>query len=70
MGNETGSATEPSTLCSRCVGATIPIAYGLLDADLFDAAEREEVELAGCIIPDNPPPDGAGRAEPVSGNRR
>jgi len=31
------------------------IAYGLPDADPVDAAERGEVELAGCIVPDKPP---------------
>ena len=53
MGNRAESFGQPSTLCSRCGGSTIPIAYGMPDADLFDAAERGEVELAGCIMPDN-----------------
>jgi len=55
MGNQAESFGQRSTLCSRCVGSTFPIAYGFPDADLFDAAERGEVELAGCIMPDMPP---------------
>ena len=71
MGNETGSAAQPSTLCSRCGGSTIPIAYGMPDADFFDAAERGEVELAGCIMPEDPPTRrcrtcGAGWPEPTT----
>jgi len=33
----------------------MPIVYGMPDADLFDAAQRGEVELAGCIMLENPP---------------
>ena len=41
----------PARPCPRC-GSTdaIRIAYGYPTAETFEAAEREEVRLGGCVI--------------------
>lgn len=40
----------------RCCDTPMtPIAYGLPGSELFEAAERGEVELGGCVIDDSMP---------------
>ena len=42
------TATPP---CPRCGSAeTVPVAYGLPDEPLFEAAQRGEVAIGGCIV--------------------
>lgn len=43
------SATEDGR-CPRCNGETVPIAYGFPGAGMFEAAERGEILLGGCVI--------------------
>jgi hypothetical protein len=42
--------------CQRCgSGNVLPIQYGLPGPEMFDAAQRGEIVLGGCIVsPDNP----------------
>ena len=37
--------------CPHCAGVMIPIAYGYPDGELFEAAERGEAAIGGCVIP-------------------
>jgi hypothetical protein len=47
--NSTG--TEPSPPCPRCCSAgAIPIVYGFPDEELFEASERGEARLGGCVL--------------------
>jgi hypothetical protein len=54
-------AVSDMAVCPACGGAGIPILYGLpVAADLFEAADRGEVALGGCVInldPDHQDPD-------------
>lgn len=36
--------------CPRCGGGTIPIVYGFPALETFEAAERGEVRLGGCVV--------------------
>lgn len=38
------------TLCPRCGSTALPIAYGLPAPELFEAADRGEVALGGCVV--------------------
>jgi hypothetical protein len=49
------SRTVQSTTCPRCGAASVPIVYGLPSYDLFDAADRGEVALGGCMVEDDQP---------------
>ena len=41
--------------CPECRGLVVPIAYGLPGPEMFDAAERGEIVLGGCVLEvDNP----------------
>jgi hypothetical protein len=41
----------PSEACPRCGSAErIPIAYGMLSADTFEAARRGELALGDCVV--------------------
>lgn len=44
--------------CRNCAGAPagVPIVFGLPDARTFEAAERGEVVLGGCLLPEAAPP--------------
>jgi hypothetical protein len=43
--------------CPKCGGsAVVPILYGLPGPKAFEAAERGEVVLGGCLIPEPPLP--------------
>lgn len=42
--------------CPKCGEAkTIPIVYGMPGPELFEAAERGEVVLGGCVLGDENP---------------
>lgn len=44
------------TRCPRCgVIAGVPIEYGLPDRELFEQAQRGEVEIGGCLVGDDAP---------------
>ncbi len=50
------SANRQAPPCPRC-GAheTVPIVYGHPSAEAFEAAERDEIVLGGCVVtPDLP----------------
>lgn len=36
--------------CANCGGRAVPIVYGMVGIDAFEAAERGEAELGGCVI--------------------
>ncbi|MDP3209689.1 MAG: hypothetical protein Q8M65_11110 [Rhodoglobus sp.] len=38
--------------CPRCASPSIPIVFGLPSFELFEAAERGEVALGGCVVSD------------------
>lgn len=42
-------------LCPRCGTRAIPILRGLPSADAFEAADRGELSLGGCLITDDDP---------------
>lgn len=39
--------------CPRCGSASLEIAYGLPSPDLFEASDRGEVVLGGCMVTDD-----------------
>lgn len=41
--------------CPSCGAATVPIVYGYPGADLWEASERGEVVLGGCMVYDGRP---------------
>jgi hypothetical protein len=41
--------------CPTCGARGLPIVYGMPDDTLFEAAERGEVALGGCVISDHDP---------------
>lgn len=41
--------------CPRCGGRAVPILRGYPSPDAFDAADRGEVVLGGCIVTDDDP---------------
>ena len=48
-----GETPEPS--CEICGGSTVPIAYGYPGPEMWEAAERGEIELGGCMVFDGQP---------------
>jgi len=45
-----------NTTCPKCGQDTgIPIAYGMPDMELVEAAQRGEVALGGCLVMDDNP---------------
>lgn len=42
--------------CPHCGGTLVPLAWGMPDSELFEAAERGEMAIGGCIVPDDPWP--------------
>ena len=45
------SKAKSAPVCPRCGHAMVPLVYGLPGPDLFDAAQRGEVVLGGCVLP-------------------
>lgn len=41
--------------CERCGGELLPIAYGFPGPEMFEAAERGELVLGGCMRYDEQP---------------
>ena len=41
--------------CPNCGSHAVPIVYGMPGFDLFEAANRGEVVLGGCIVDDDLP---------------
>ncbi len=41
--------------CPRCGSPAVPIVYGLPAGELFEAADRGEVVLGGCMVWDEQP---------------
>lgn len=37
-------------ICLACGGVGLPIVYGLPNAETFDAADRGELVLGGCLV--------------------
>ncbi len=37
--------------CQECGSTAIPVVYGLPGRELFEAAERGEIRLGGCVMP-------------------
>lgn len=51
--NSTEEAPLPATendLCPRCGAVPTPIAYGYPSNEMFEAAERGEILLGGCVV--------------------
>jgi hypothetical protein len=44
-----------TSTCPRCGGVAIPIVHGLPGLELFEAADRGEVALGGCMVFDEQP---------------
>jgi hypothetical protein len=42
-------------VCRRCGSGLTPVAYGFPTLDTFEAAERGEVLLGGCVLSDDLP---------------
>lgn len=55
MTMEPSSADTDRPTCPVCGAASVPIVYGYPDAELFEAADRGEVALGGCVIGENDP---------------
>lgn len=53
--DETSTGDGEQALCPACGGPTVPLNYGYPDGELFEAAERGEVALGGCVIFDDQP---------------
>lgn len=45
-----GRNVMPELSCPRCGGEALEIVYGYPGPDLFEASERGDVVLGGCII--------------------
>lgn len=41
--------------CPKCGAKTVPILYGEPTPDAFQAAERGELVLGGCVVSDDSP---------------
>lgn len=52
----TGKRKKPKRACPKC-GSTdvVPILYGYPGPEMFEAAERGEIELGGCCVTDDDP---------------
>lgn len=42
--------------CPRCGGELLPIVWGMPDQDTWEAGERGELYIGGCIVPADPWP--------------
>lgn len=45
----TAGGAEPEQ-CPRCGAVLIPVAYGYPSMEMFEAAERGEILLGGCVL--------------------
>ena len=45
----------PSDRCPRCDAEMTPIAYGYPGVEMFEAAERGQILLGGCVVLDGQP---------------
>ena len=53
MSNDAQEPAPPT--CPRCGGPLRPIAYGFPGPEMFEAAERGEIVLGGCVVFDDQP---------------
>jgi hypothetical protein len=51
------SPTADEICCPACGGRAIPILYGMPSphSGMMEAAERGEIAIGGCVIPERPP---------------
>lgn len=49
-------STTAAPRCPTCDGELVPLVWGMPDLELFEAAERGEAAIGGCIVPDGPWP--------------
>ena len=49
-------STVAERRCPDCDGELVPLVWGMPDHELFEAAERGEVALGGCVVDDDPWP--------------
>jgi hypothetical protein len=47
--------TDGPPSCPRCQKAMVPVVYGYPGGDMFQAAERGEIVLGGCLVYDGQP---------------
>lgn len=49
------ASSDAAGLCPSCGGTITEIVYGLPSLELFEAAERGEVAIGGCVLFGNDP---------------
>ncbi|HEU4339321.1 MAG TPA: hypothetical protein VFS19_04570 [Planctomycetota bacterium] len=55
MGEERPTVARGEKVCPACGGKLVPIMYGLPSSEGFQAAERGEYVLGGCIVSGDDP---------------
>ena len=58
-----------SAQCPRCGGPTVPIVYGYPTYETFEAADRGELRLGGCVVFDGQPTEHCTACEADRGSR-
>jgi hypothetical protein len=49
--SDAGRSRGTTPPCPRCGSSeSVPIVYGYPSADLFEASERDEIRLGGCVV--------------------
>ena len=56
MGDVPDEPWDSTRPCPHCAGEMRPIAWGYPDQELFEAGDRGQVFIGGCVIPDGPVP--------------
>ena len=63
------SVTAPAPVCPRCGSTMTPILYGYPGVETFEAVERGEVFLGGCMIYEGRPEHRCSRCQPPAAPR-
>lgn len=48
-------STRAAAVCPRCGSGAVPILRGLPSLEAFEAADRGELVLGGCLVADDDP---------------
>ena len=46
---------ERADLCPSCGGELLPLVFGYPSPEMMKAANRGEIALGGCVLPEDPP---------------
>jgi hypothetical protein len=48
-------ASGTAVACPRCGGRAVPVLHGLPSLEAFEATDRGEILLVGCLVTDDDP---------------